>query len=77
MTVKTPKLDADIPCYGRQPSNEDAIKIKALLFLLYNGLDKTVNAGWPDFEAIFKKTTLRMKLIFSLKFITRFITILI
>ena len=32
MTVKTSKLDADITCYGRQPSNEDAIKIKALLF---------------------------------------------
>lgn len=77
MAIKIPDLKAAIPYYRKQPSNEDAVKIKAPLLLQYVVVDKRVNSGWPDFETILKKTTLRMKLIFSLKLIKGFITILL
>ena len=52
MAVKLPDLGAAVPYYGRQPSDEDAIKIKAPLLLQYAELDTRVNAGWPAFEAV-------------------------
>ena len=54
MAVKLPDLSAAVPYYGRQPSKEDAIKIKSPLLLQYAGLDKRVNAGWPEFEKVLK-----------------------
>jgi len=54
MAVKVPNLAAAVPFYGRQPSDEDAIKIQAPLMLQYAGLDKRVNEGWPAFEKILK-----------------------
>ena len=54
MAVRLPDLGAAIPYYGRQPSDEDAVKIKAPLLLQYGELDTRVNAGWPAFEAILK-----------------------
>lgn len=45
MAVKIPDLACAVPYYGRQPSAEQAIKIKAPLLLQYAGLDKRVNAG--------------------------------
>jgi carboxymethylenebutenolidase len=54
MAVKIPDLGAAVPYYGRQPSDEDAIKIKAPLLLQYAELDTRVNAGWPAFEAVLK-----------------------
>ena len=54
MAVKVPDLKAAVPYYGRQPSNEDAAKIKAPLLLQYAELDTRVNAGWADFEAVLK-----------------------
>ncbi|WP_299669377.1 dienelactone hydrolase family protein [uncultured Polaribacter sp.] len=54
MAVKLPDLAAAVPYYGRQPSNEEALKIKAPLLLQYAGLDKRVNAGWPAFEKVLK-----------------------
>lgn len=54
MAVRLPDLGAAVPYYGRQPSNEDAFKIKAPLLLQYGELDKRVNDGWPAFEAILK-----------------------
>ena len=51
MAVKIPSLAAAVPFYGRQPSAEDAVTIKAPLLLQYAGLDERVNAGWPAFEA--------------------------
>lgn len=54
MAVRLPDLGAAVPYYGRQPSDEDAVKIKAPLLLQYGELDKRVNAGWPAFEAILK-----------------------
>ncbi len=54
MAVRLPGLGAAVPYYGRQPSDEDAVKIKAPLLLQYGELDTRVNAGWPAFEAILK-----------------------
>lgn len=54
MAVKVPDLKAAVPYYGRQPSNEDAAKIKAPLLLQYAELDTRVNAGWTDFEEVLK-----------------------
>ena len=55
MAVKIPDLAAAVPYYGRQPSAEDTVKIKAPLLLQYAGLDKRVNAGWPAFETVLKE----------------------
>ena len=54
MAVRLPDLGAAVPYYGRQPSDEDAVKIKAPLLLQYGELDKRVNEGWPAFEAVLK-----------------------
>lgn len=54
MAVKVPDLAAAVPFYGGQPK-EDVDKINAPLLLQYAELDKRVNAGWPDYEALLKK----------------------
>ena len=54
MAVRIPELGAAVPYYGRQPSDEDAVKIKTPLLLQYAELDTRVNAGWPAFEVILK-----------------------
>ncbi|TXD53950.1 dienelactone hydrolase family protein [Polaribacter sp. IC063] len=54
MAVKLPDLNAAVPYYGRQPSDEEAVHIKSPLLLQYAGLDKKVNAGWPAFEKVLK-----------------------
>jgi carboxymethylenebutenolidase len=54
MAVKLPELGAAVPYYGRQPSDEDAAKIKPPLLLQYAELDTRVNAGWPAFETVLK-----------------------
>ena len=61
MAVKVQDLKAAVPFYGRQPSDEDASKIKAPLLLQYAGLDKRVNAGWEAYEAILKKNNIDYK----------------
>lgn len=58
MAVRLPGLGAAVPYYGRQPSAEEAIKIKAPLLLQYGELDKRVNAGLPDFEAVLKENNI-------------------
>lgn len=50
MAVNVPTLAAAVPFYGGQP-NEDIDQINAPLLLHYAGLDKRINAGWPDYEA--------------------------
>jgi carboxymethylenebutenolidase len=47
-------LNAGAPFYGRQPSAEDAAKIKAPLALHYAGNDQGVNQGIPAYEAALK-----------------------
>lgn len=54
MAVNIPTLKAAVPFYGGQPSAEDTAKIKSPLLLQYAGLDKRVNAGWPDYETALK-----------------------
>lgn len=54
MAVRLPNLKAAVPFYGGQPSDEDAANIKAPLMLQFAGLDKRVNAGWPDYERALK-----------------------
>lgn len=51
MAVRVPELGAAVPFYGSQPTAEEATQINAPLMLQFGGLDKRVNAGWPDFEA--------------------------
>ncbi|MCA0133608.1 dienelactone hydrolase family protein [Winogradskyella alexanderae] len=58
MAVRLPELGAAVPYYGRQPEDEDAKKIKAPLLLQYAELDKRVNAGWPNFEAVLKENNI-------------------
>ncbi len=54
MAVRIPELGAAVPYYGGQPSEDDALQIKAPLLLQYAALDTRVNAGWPAFEAVLK-----------------------
>lgn len=53
MAVKVSDLAASVPFYGGQPK-EDVDKINAPLMLQFAGLDKRVNAGWPDYEKALK-----------------------
>ena len=54
MSVRLPDLAASVPFYGRQPKAADVSRIKSPLLLHYAGLDKRVNAGWPDYQAALK-----------------------
>lgn len=54
MAVKVPDLEAAVPFYGGQPT-EDIEKINAPLLLHFGELDKRVNAGWPDYEKALKE----------------------
>jgi carboxymethylenebutenolidase len=45
LAVNDPELDAAVAFYGRQPSAEDAARIKAALLLHYAGLDDNINPG--------------------------------
>ena len=58
MAVRIPELGAAVPYYGRQPSDEDAVKIKTPLLLQYAELDTRVNAGWPAYEAVLKTNSI-------------------
>src|SRR6476619_2649941 len=46
LAVRLSELAAAVPFYGRQPSAEDAAKIKAPLLLHYAANDQGVNQGW-------------------------------
>lgn len=54
MSVRLPDLAASVPFYGRQAAAADVPRIKSPLLLHYAGLDKRINAGWPDYEAALK-----------------------
>jgi carboxymethylenebutenolidase len=54
MAVRLPDLAAAVPFYGRQPAAADVPKIEAPLLIQYAGLDRRINAGWPDYEAALK-----------------------
>ena len=61
MAVRIPELGAAVPYYGRQPSDEDALKIKAPILLQYAELDTRVNEGWPAFETVLKANNIAYK----------------
>jgi carboxymethylenebutenolidase len=46
-----PDLAAAVPFYGRQPSAEEAAKIKAPVLAHYGELDTRITSGWPAFDA--------------------------
>ena len=54
LAVAYPEMAASVPYYGRQAAAADVPAIKAAMMLHYGGLDKRVNAGWPDYEAALK-----------------------
>ena len=55
VAVNSPDLDAAIPYYGRQPSAEDVVKIKAPVMAHYAENDAGINAGIAAFEEALKK----------------------
>jgi len=61
MAVKVTDLKAAVPFYGRQPSDEDASKVKAPLLLQYAGLDKRVNAGWDAYKKVLNNNNIEFK----------------
>lgn len=54
LAVAYPEMGASVPYYGRQAAAADVPRIQAPLLLHYGGLDKRVNAGWPEYEAALK-----------------------
>jgi len=50
MAYKCKDLKASVPYYGRQLTPEQTAEVKAPLCLQYAGLDKRVNAGWPEYK---------------------------
>ena len=57
LATRLPDLNAAVPFYGGQPSDEDTAKIKAPLLLHYAEKDERITSGWPKFEAALKKTS--------------------
>jgi len=56
LAVRLPDIVvAAVPFYGRQPSADDAAKIKAALLLHYAALDTRITDAWPAYEEALKK----------------------
>lgn len=55
VAVNSPDLNAAVPYYGRQPSEEDVARIKAPVMAHYGETDQGINAGIPAFEEALKK----------------------
>jgi carboxymethylenebutenolidase len=55
VAVNSPDLNAAVPYYGSQPTEEQVEKIKAPLMAHYGGEDTRIDAGIPAFEAALKK----------------------
>lgn len=54
LATRLPDLNAAVPFYGGQPSDEEAAKIKAPLLLHYAEKDDRITGGWPKYEAALK-----------------------
>ena len=59
LAARLPDLGAAVPFYGRQPSPEDAAKVKVPLLIHYAEQDERINAGWPAYEATLKANGVR------------------
>jgi carboxymethylenebutenolidase len=55
MAVNCPDLNAAVPYYGMQPTEEQVASIKAPIMAHYAGEDTRINQGIPAFEAALKK----------------------
>lgn len=62
LAVNDPKLNAAVPYYGRQPTAEEAAKIKAPLLLHYAGMDTGINPGIPAYEQALKAAGVKYEL---------------
>jgi len=54
LATRLPDLNAAVPFYGGQPSDEEAARIKAPLLLHYAEKDERITGGWPKYEAALK-----------------------
>jgi len=55
VAVNSPDLDAAVPYYGKQPTEEQVAKIKAPIMAHYAGDDPFIDPGIPAFEEALKK----------------------
>jgi carboxymethylenebutenolidase len=55
VAVNSPDLDAAVPYYGMQPTEEQVVRIKAPVLAHYGSDDARINAGIPAFEEALKK----------------------
>ena len=55
VAVNSPDLNAAVPYYGSQPTEEQVAKIKAPIMAHYGGEDTRIDAGIPAFEEALKK----------------------
>ncbi len=55
LAMRMPDLAAAVPFYGRAPTLDNVVNIKAPLLLNFAGLDNRVNASWPAYETALKK----------------------
>lgn len=62
LAVHSPKLQAAIAFYGRQPEAADVPQIKARVQLHYGGLDERINSGITDYENALKAANTRYEL---------------
>ena len=58
LAVAVPQLKAAVAFYGRQPADEEVVKIKCAVQLHYASLDERVNAGAAAYEAALKKNNI-------------------
>jgi len=49
------ELNAGVPYYGTPAAEELRPNVKGPLMLQFGGLDKRVNASWPDYEKVLKE----------------------
>ena len=55
VAVNSPDLDAAVPYYGKQPTEEQVAKIKAPIMAHYASDDPFIDPGIPAFEEALKK----------------------
>lgn len=59
LATQLPELNAAVPFYGGQPTDEEAARIKAPLLLHFAEHDERINAGWPRYAAALQRAGVR------------------
>jgi carboxymethylenebutenolidase len=62
VAVNSPDLDAAVPYYGTQPSEEEVARIKAPVMAHYAENDARINAGISAFEEALKKNNIEYQI---------------